>query len=141
MLTCELMKVHVVTAPADETVRYILDLMDLHRVRSVPIVDQRGHVVGIVAECDVRRVLGGGQETPSLSSAATARLAERSATVIRDMMSSPVMCARDQSDAEEPAQILASGELWMTPVVDDRGALVGSVTRLDLWQAMLDAAR
>ena len=49
----ELMSANPNTARADDDVSRVMDLMGREQVRRVPIVDERGSLVGIVAQADV----------------------------------------------------------------------------------------
>ncbi|HET7456536.1 MAG TPA: CBS domain-containing protein [Gemmatimonadaceae bacterium] len=49
----ELMSANPKTARADDDVAKVMDLMGREQVRRVPIVDERGSLVGIVAQADV----------------------------------------------------------------------------------------
>jgi len=49
----EVMSANPKTARADDDVSRVMDLMGREQVRRVPIVDERGSLVGIVAQADV----------------------------------------------------------------------------------------
>ena len=49
----ELMSASPKTARADDDVAHVMDLMGREQVRRVPIVDDRGSLVGIVAQADI----------------------------------------------------------------------------------------
>jgi CBS domain-containing protein len=49
----ELMSANPKTARADDDVSRVMDLMGREQVRRVPIVDERGSLVGIVAQADI----------------------------------------------------------------------------------------
>jgi len=49
----ELMSPHPKSARADDDVSKVMDLMGREQVRRVPIVDERGVLVGIVAQADI----------------------------------------------------------------------------------------
>ena len=51
----EAMSTGVRTAKADDDVDDIMDLMGREQVRRVPIVDERGSLVGIVSQADIAR--------------------------------------------------------------------------------------
>jgi CBS domain-containing protein len=53
VLVRELMSANPKTARADDDVEQVMDLMGREQVRRVPIVDERGALVGIVAQADV----------------------------------------------------------------------------------------
>ena len=51
----EAMSTKLVTARPDEDVEEIMDLMGREQVRRIPVVDERGDLVGIVAQADIAR--------------------------------------------------------------------------------------
>ena len=53
MLAQDIMTRQVITVRADTTVDEIAHLLDSHHIGSVPVVDEQGHVVGIVSESDL----------------------------------------------------------------------------------------
>jgi CBS-domain-containing membrane protein len=48
----------VKTCGPDESVESAMDLMSREQVRRVPIVDERGSLVGVVAQADLARMSG-----------------------------------------------------------------------------------
>ena len=55
MLVKDVMTSPAITVPARTTVKEGLRLLDEHRVTSLPVVDGKGHMVGIVSEADLLR--------------------------------------------------------------------------------------
>ena len=51
----EAMSSDVSTCTADDTVEHLMEVMGKEQVRRIPIVDERGAVIGIVAQADVVR--------------------------------------------------------------------------------------
>lgn len=49
----EAMTSHVATARPDSNVEEVMDLMGREQVRRIPIVDERGALVGVVAQADI----------------------------------------------------------------------------------------
>lgn len=45
----------VITVKPDDEVHHAIELMEQHQVRRLPVVDEQGHCVGIVAQADVAR--------------------------------------------------------------------------------------
>lgn len=54
----------VVTATPETTVREAANLMRGHRIGCLPVLDERGKLVGIVTETDLLELLGRGAESP-----------------------------------------------------------------------------
>ncbi|MCG3122262.1 MAG: putative cystathionine beta-synthase [Phycisphaerales bacterium] len=58
-------KAQVITAKETDTVQGIIDLFKNHGVSQVPVIDAKGHPVGMVHEVDVLRGLNEGRVTPT----------------------------------------------------------------------------
>jgi CBS domain-containing protein len=52
----EVMTREMVTCHPDDDLQKALDLMGQHQVRRIPVVDQQGAIVGIIAQADVARM-------------------------------------------------------------------------------------
>ena len=57
MNVAEVMTREFVSADPDTKLQRVLQLMVNHRVRSMPVVDNAGHLIGIIAREDVMRAL------------------------------------------------------------------------------------
>src|ERR687897_1544419 len=55
-----------------------------------------------------------------------------------DLMSPQVVVAKENTNAEQISARLLAGEFNGVPVVDDKGAVIGIVTALDILKAMQD---
>ena len=53
----EIMSRQVVTADAETTLQHVLHLMSVHRFKSLPVVDQKDRLQGVIAREDVIRAL------------------------------------------------------------------------------------
>lgn len=138
----DIMREEVVTVSPDTPVAEIMALL-LHReLRSVPVVDDQGRVVGIITDGDLLRRAGllvrlGLQE--ELSGQAVqeqlARLQE-SGLRARDIMTQPVITVRTDDSVRNAALLMADKELKRLPVVDPQGRLAGWISRIDLFRVM-----
>jgi len=117
--------------PVDELVTLALGA----GVRTVPVVNGQGAVIGIVTDHDLRR---SGIDC-SLSLLKTMRTAERALVLgglhnwqAQDVMSAPVVTVTHRTPLVNVLQEMKSHRLKRLPVVDDAGRLVGIVTRSDV---------
>ncbi len=62
----EVMSRRLVTCRPDEDVEHALDLMEEHQVRRIPVVDESGAIVGIIAQADVATRVARPNETAEL---------------------------------------------------------------------------
>jgi CBS domain-containing protein len=93
-------------ASIDEAVRVIVD----NRITGVPVVDDEGHILGIVAESDV---LG------------------KAGNVVDDVMTRAVITTDETSMLDSAAETMLTRRIRRLPVIRD-GRLVGILTRGDL---------
>jgi CBS domain-containing protein len=115
-------------------------------VSGVPVVDEVGHVIGIVTEADLVAHEAYGDEPRRVLSVLADRLLGRDewvqkATGLRaaDLMTTEVVSVRPQDDVAFAARLMLERGVRRLPVVED-GRLVGIVARGDLlrWFARTD---
>ncbi|MFD1851063.1 acetoin utilization AcuB family protein [Oceanobacillus bengalensis] len=123
MLVEEIMKTDVIRLSPDETIGQALHLLQEHRIRHIPIVDEENHVIGIVSDRDVR------DASPSILSEKSDRTAfERKISTI---MSHPVLTVHPLDFVEEIAKVFYEREIACLPVINNN-KLVGIVTEKDM---------
>src|SRR5512133_3720824 len=122
--------------PYKELVR----LLTSRRVSAVPVVDNRGRVLGVVSEADLLRK----QEQPArpfarLPSARRRRRerAKAEATVAAELMTRPAVTVDPLATVTEAARRMHRAGVKRLPVVDVVGRLVGIVSRVDLLKGFL----
>jgi CBS domain-containing protein len=135
----ELMSEEVVAVEPETTLKDVASLLVEHRISGVPVVDAERKVLGVVSEADIvvkeqaakpgSRILdwllGGGFFEPERLSARTAEQA----------MSSPAVTIGAGKEVFQAARLMTEHGVKRLPVVDDKGALIGIVTRSDLVKA------
>jgi CBS domain-containing protein len=110
----DLMSTALLTVNASETVAEAHAEMELGVIRHLPVVDDRGRLVGVLSDRDILR---------ALSSKKSPRVAE--------VMSRDVITAPPEANAHVAADLMLDHKISSLPVVDDTGALVGLVTQTD----------
>jgi acetoin utilization protein AcuB len=101
------------------------------RFRHVPVVSQSGALVGIVSDRDVllRAAL--------IAAAETAHKAHPGGT-IKEIMQTRVLTATPATEIRQIARVFFQERIGAMPVVDERGRLVGMITRSDVLRALID---
>ncbi|MFI8091318.1 CBS domain-containing protein [Streptomyces sp. NPDC086080] len=111
-----------------------------HDISAVPVVDHQGRPVGVVSETDLLRKQES-QADPGGHLAAAHLLPEErakaQALTAEELMTSPAVAARPHWSVVEAARTMARHHVKTLPVVDDRGRLVGIVSRSDLLRVFL----
>jgi CBS domain-containing membrane protein len=110
----DLMSTALLTVNAAETVAEAHAEMEVGVVRHLPVVDDRGRLVGVLSDRDLLR---------ALSSRKKPRIAE--------VMSRDVITTRPEANAHAAADLMLDHKISSLPVVDDTGALVGLITQTD----------
>lgn len=126
----EIMTAWPVTCRPDHTLGEAIEEMLRRGVRSLPVV-QRGKVVGMITDRDVRSALGpqarnlqlARLEGDALDDAVTAWMTHGAATVASD------------EDVGVACRALLAARVGSLPVVDDEGECVGILSTSDLLEA------
>ena len=142
-----IMSVNVITIKRETTLEEIAHILTENRISGVPVVDDEGHVEGIVSETDllykdveprfpaVVEVLGGliflkGTKHHD------EELKKLVATKAEDIMTAKVITAEEETDVREIAGIMVENKINRVPILRD-GKLVGIVSRADILKSML----
>lgn len=133
MLVEERMTHPVLTITADVPVQDALVRMHKDKVRSYPVVDKHGKLIGIVTDTDLMNA--------SPSAATTLSVWEISSLLskitVERVMASKVITVTESTTIEEAARILADAKVTALPVMRDE-RLVGIITETDLFHIFLE---
>ena len=121
------MTTDVVTIGEDAPVSQLCDLLQAVHANGLPVLNTQGELVGIVSEEDV---LYG-----------TMGIFDKNGTpvLVRDIMTSPAVCATEDTDVVELSQMLSGMRIHRIPILSD-GRVTGIVTALDVVRAVADGA-
>jgi len=135
-LVCDVMTREVVAANPATTFRELVRLIEDHHLHALPVVDERGRVVGMVTESDllIREELTEGRLRTPLQRRGRARL---TGTTAGEIMSSPVMTVNPSQTLAQAARLFRRRHIGRMPVVEKDGRLIGIVTRMDLLTVFL----
>lgn len=143
MLVRDIMSQSVVTIAKGATWRQVAETLLNHRISGAPVVDEVGRVIGVVSEKDVFRAIyptyrewyeGPHAFTDFLALEEEARRAPEK-RVEEFMTTRLVEVTPDTPILRVGALMVASG-IHRVPVID-RGALVGMVSRRNIFRAIL----
>lgn len=142
----DVMVAPVVTVMPSQSARDVAILFARHRISAVPVVDEKGRVIGIVSEGDLmRRSETDTERRPSwwlsvfTSDDVLANEYIRAhARKVSDLMTKSVITAAPDTLLSEIATILERNAIKRVPIVSN-GQLVGIVSRANLVQAMAAA--
>lgn len=105
---------------AEEATRELRQSGDVEMIYYIYVVDEAGHLVGVVS---LRRLVG----APPTKQ-------------VRELMDSDVISVRTDTDQEEVARLVAKYGFLAVPVIDDTNKLVGIVTIDDVIDVIQDEA-
>ncbi|MEJ5230083.1 MAG: IMP dehydrogenase [Pseudothermotoga sp.] len=104
-----------VTIHADDSIEKALQLMSTYRIGGLPVVDEKGHLLGLITNRDIR-------------------FEEDYARSVRELMTpmSQLIVAEPSISLEEAKQILHANKIEKLPLVDSQNRLVGLITIKDI---------
>lgn len=144
----DIMTKDVLTVGPDTSVNEVARLMGSRDVSGVPVVDEAGHIVGIITELDliVRNtrlemprfieVLDWGRIPLERPGQAQERLKHMLGTQARDVMTEKVVTIAPDAEVQDLAELMVKRRVNPVPVVDADGRLVGIVSRADIVDMM-----
>ena len=133
MLVRERMTRHPITIKPDTSLHDALRIMREEKVRRLPVLDEKGKLVGIVLEKDL--LYASPSPATSLSVYEIGYLISR--VKVKDLMARDVITVAEDCLLEEAARIMVDNGIGGLPVM--RGdTLVGLVTESDLFKVFLE---
>jgi CBS domain-containing protein len=148
MLTAfDIMTKDVIAVTAETTIRELAEIMTRHRIGSVPVVDDKGALIGIVTESDlieqdknfhIPTVISLFDWVIYLESEKKfeKELKRMTGQTVGDIYTKEAMTVEPQTTISEIADIMCDKRIHSLPVVD-AGKLVGIVSRIDLIRSMV----
>src|SRR5919107_6146942 len=91
----------------------------------VPVVDDKGAVIGIVTALDILKAMQDGNK-------------KLNTMLARDIMTPNPSTVKKDTPIEEIIRILVEKEIVLVPVVEDNNKLIGVVARLDILREKLN---
>ncbi|GAA3394924.1 CBS domain-containing protein [Cryptosporangium minutisporangium] len=131
----DVMTTDVVTVRVGTPAKDVAEQLDRHRISGVPVLDEAGHVAGVVTATDLLHKITyqeDGDEWPRFLRRHRVDREKAHGTTANDLMTSPATTIGPDASIVEAATVLESGGVKRLPVVDVVGALVGIVSRADL---------
>ena len=126
------MTINPVTTTPDMGVFEAFELMKSEGVQRLPVLDDKGNLVGIISEKNI-----------------TSAVADREVSIVEfalllskikvgDVMTKEVITVSVDDPVEMAARKMSDNDISILPVVDNDGKLVGVVSRSDLFRLLLE---
>lgn len=136
----DIMTSPVYTVQPTDRVKRVIALLCTHRISGVPVIDRKGHLVGLVSERDLleamypkRRELR--QDRDRASSMGNARVSTFEGLLVKDIMARHIITAPPDADPLRLASTMALRKIRRIPIVDGK-MLVGIVSQGDVYRAI-----
>jgi CBS domain-containing protein len=127
MRAADIMTKNVCVIRPEVTLKEAATMLLRRHVRGLPVVDAAGALVGIITEADL--IAAGSAPDPRRDGGTGLPCLPRT---VADVMSTRVIAATADAHLADIARIMLSAHLTRVPVLDDRGRLVGLISRRDL---------
>jgi acetoin utilization protein AcuB len=128
------MNTNVVTIEEDSTMVKANIIMKENHVRGLPVVDKRGHLVGIVTDRDIKDA--------SPSKATSLDIHEINYLIstikVKHIMSTDLVYVKPDETVEFAAILMLENKISTLPVVASDQKLVGIITQTDIFKALID---
>ena len=125
----DLMTHEATTISPDMRARDAVDIMVRKRLRALPVVSEKGAVLGIITEWDVMRGLL--PHIPSVAENASEEDTEGEALAVREVMTRSVLCVAEDMGLEEAVNLMINKKVEQCPVVKE-SVFTGMLTRSDI---------
>lgn len=126
----------VVSTSPESALGEIADTMVRRRLRAIPVIDEEGHVLGLITDRHVMGHFLPHLESPDTSRDPAALAASIGEVPVRETMERSVMCVKEEESLKDVARLMLDKEIERLPVVRE-GVLVGFLTRGDIIRRLL----
>ena len=133
MFVKEFMSLEPITITPDTAVPTALRLMGEKKIRRLPVVDNRGELVGIVSDKDLLHA----SPSPATSLAIWEITDLMSRLKVEKVMTRDVISVAEDTPLEEAALLMADNRIGSLLVMQDK-KLAGIITESDLFRVLLD---
>lgn len=134
MLVQDVMTRDVVTAEPSMRLSEVADTLVRKRLRAIPVIDEGGHVLGMITDRQVMKHFLPYLDDPDAEAPARAGMFRDGE--VRDAMDRTVMCVNEGQPLGDVVRLMLDKEIERLPVVSE-GTLVGFLTRGDIIRRLL----
>jgi CBS domain-containing protein len=143
----QIMSRDVITVRPDAGLKELAEILTLHRISGVPVLDEDGRLVGVVSQSDLVAV----NKNPHVPKSVTlfdwviylesmdkfqAEMSKMAGIRAADIMTPQPMTVTPDATLEELATIMTERKIHTLPVMD-QGRLVGVIGKLDIVRSLL----
>jgi CBS domain-containing protein len=121
LIARQIMSNGVITLLEDQTVNDAWELINQRHFRHVPVINQKGKMVGIVSDRGISKALIEGNGKLSLHS----------------VMAHPVVSGAPETEVSHIAKVFIEHRIGSMPILDEHEKLVGIITRSDILRTLV----
>jgi len=134
MLIKDVMTRDVVTTSPDAPLPEVADILVKRRLRAIPVIDEDGHVLGMITDRQVMTHFLPALEDPEAERPGRPQVLREG--TVRDVMERTVMCVNETEGLGDVVRLMLDKEIERLPVVSE-GVLSGFLTRGDIIRRLL----
>ncbi len=141
LLVKDVMTKGVITISKYDPVLQVADILTERNISGLPVVDKEKRVIGIITQVDILSMIGVSREHTfkdllkhMLGESLPAR---KLGDHVGDIMTSPVITIKPDAHIAEAVRIMSEKKIRRLTVVDDKGVLIGILTRADILKAVI----
>ncbi len=148
----DIMTSPVISVHPDDTLKKVIQLFARHNISGAPVVNENNELVGIITERDIIDFSGkshvvslldtSGWISPHTATEDIASLKEGFELIasvrVKSQMSKKVYTVQPGTTGQEVARIMKKRKIDRVPVVDEKGHLLGIITRSNLVNKLAD---
>lgn len=137
----DVMTGEVISVRKYESIMGVAKVLSENNISGLPVVDKENKVIGIITQADILSIVGMRKEhtfKDLLRHMLGEPLPERKiGDIVADIMAAPAVTIKPHANIAEAAQMMEEKRIRRLPVVDDKGILVGIISRADILKAVL----
>lgn len=141
MLVRDVMTPGVISISKYESVVQVANILAEKNISGLPVVDKENKVIGIITQADILSMVGVGREhtfKDLLKYMLGEPLHERKVgDHVGDIMTSPALTIKPEASVAEAVRIMDEKRIRRLTVANDRGELIGILTRADILKAVI----
>jgi CBS domain-containing protein len=135
----------VISISKYEPVMQVADILMEKNISGLPVVDKDKKVLGIITQADILSMIGVRREhtfKDLLKHILGEPLHERRmGDTVGDIMTAPALTIKPDANIAEAVKIMEEKKIRRLTVVDEKGILLGIITRADILKAVINKIR
>jgi CBS domain-containing protein len=141
LLVRDVMTKNVLAITKFEPIMKVADILAEKNISGLPVVDKENRVIGIITQADILSMIGVSREhtfKDLLKHMLGESLPERKiGDHVGDIMTAPALTISPNANIADAVRIMDEKRIRRLTVADEKGALIGIITRADILKAVI----